>query len=512
MKTFFLASLAVSSAAAAGLRAGEGRRARAGALLEARAALASTVFAPVVDDLAAGSPAESIVIKTDHLLDTLKDRYASVTLTCAADKTAMLKSSKVGLAKQEAVAAQERVEKERACMVGGNTTVHRQEHEIRDLMSRLVEPRVYDKLRYEQGNLTMKLNNLTAKHEVREQKYRDETEEHNRAHGVLNDVLEIVQTFYTEKGQAPPHPVESSMADAEMASAEQVEAEAVREPAAAKEETEAKNAETATATSLLEASIRAGNRQRSLATVAKMLHAASATAAQQQQKKEEPATTVDAETLVEKQQIKDMMKDTHQGEDAKTDSPKKQKVAGTLWKALWMMKNTMMNDTAVMHERHQLHQDHTSGKMDALSAELADVEDRAKAFREGDLDIKAQVDKAMAIADKAQQDISTCKERFVRYHAEFEQAEALFASKQGKLDKMDRLCKTQLAHIEDEIHLGRYVIDVIQATVNKLNTQVAGDGDGTLATGPAAATATGPGSSGLATGPVEQADEAATGP
>ena len=56
--------------------------------------------------------------------------------------------------------------------------------------------------------------------------------------------------------------------------------------------------------------------------------------------------------------------------------------------------------------------------------ELADVEDRAKAFREGDQAIKDKVDKAMAIADKAQQDISTCKERFARYHAELEQADA----------------------------------------------------------------------------------------
>jgi chromosome segregation ATPase len=165
--------------------------------------------------------------------------------------------------------------------------------------------------------------------------------------------------------------------------------------------------------------------------------------------------------------MKELVQTNHGGEIA-TDHPKKKKVAGTLWKAMWMLKNTMLNDTVIMHERHQLRNDHAKTKMDKLSDELTDVIAQTKVLREEDKSIQERINAAMAEAKAAEVRIIACKEKLSEANVEERDAEQTANRKKARIEKTSHLCKTQLQHVEDEIALGKYVLNVIEHTVTKL--------------------------------------------
>lgn len=109
---------------------------------------------------------------------------------------------------------------------------------------------------------------------------------------------------------------------------------------------------------------------------------------------------------------------------------------------MWMLKNTMLNDTAIMHERHQLRNDHSKTKMDKFSDELTDVIAQTKVLREEDKAIQQRIGVAMAEAKAAEVRIHVCKEKLSEANAEERDAEQTANRKKMRIDKTTHLCKT----------------------------------------------------------------------
>ena len=348
-----------------------------------------------------------------HLIEALTKRQAEVIFTCASDKEAVTKSSHVHEALASLDAATQKTVDASICMKINNETIHTKQNEMSRLMSQMTLPEVYASLAVQQTNITVKLKALADKHEVREQKFRDEQHTHTEAHEAVDSVLDILQGFYSTKGMAPPSLVQGSVAELE-----------VKVPP-----------------SLLEL-VNQGKKNQSVAAVARLLN--------------------------DGDRIKQMIQTNHPGEIS-TDKPKKKKVAGTLFKAMWMLKNTMLNDTAIMHARHQLRNDHSQSKIGQLSDELDDVETRSKVLKEQDSSIQKRVDASMTEAKEAEVNIHKCKEQLAEASLVQAGAAEVANLKKARIDKMAHLCTTQLASIEDELHLGKYVISVIEHTVEKLH-------------------------------------------
>jgi hypothetical protein len=400
------------SAVAVGVQSGSLRRTSSRDTERLSSLVANSQFKGVVDELATGTPAQAIHLKVSKLLITLNKRGSSVRLTCQQDLVAITKASKVEEALQALDAATGRASEASLCMKKNNATIHEKQQEMAKLMSKMVLPEMYYSLSRKQANITAKLTELSAKHEVREEKFRVEQTEHTEAHEAVDSVIEILNGFYSTKGMAPPTAITGTVTDLQ-----------VKVPP-----------------SLLEL-VHRGKSLQSAAEATRLLN--------------------DPESL------KELVQTNHVGE-IESDQPKKKKVAGTLWKAMWMLKNTMLNDTAIMHERHQLRTDHSKTKMDKFSDELTDVIAQTKVLREEDKAIQQRIGVAMAEAKAAEVRIHVCKEKLSEANAEERDAEQTANRKKMRIDKTTHLCKTQLQHIEDEIALGKYVQGVIDHTVVKL--------------------------------------------
>jgi hypothetical protein len=382
----------------------------------------------VVKELAAGTPASLIHLKITKLIDALKKRHTSVSSSCETDMIAVRKSSHVQEALDALDAADQKTLFARQCLRKNNETIIAKQSDMSRLMKQMVLPDVYTSLAGKQTNITIKLKALADKHEAREKKFRDEQQAHTDSHEAVDSVLDILQSFYSTKGMAPPTTTKGSVGELEIIVPQ----------------------------SLLEL-VSQGKKEQSAAAVKRILNDGN-------------------------NHMRNMVQTNHPGE-VNSDKPKKKKVAGTLWKAMWMLKNTMLNDTAIMHERHQLRNDHSKSKIDRLSNELEDIIAQTKVLREQDISIQKRVDESMSEAKEAEINILKCKEQLSEANVAQISAEDVANRKKARIAKMEHLCKTQLASIEDELQLGKYVISVIENTVSNLHSNAGSAATGSAATG-----------------------------
>ena len=430
---FLLCSLLLASAESASLRSTHSIATASFASLADR--VHNTQFEKYIKE---GTPAEVIHLKVQTLLDTLNKRYDSVSLTCAADLIAVRKSAHVEEALQALDAAEQKAMFASDCMKKNNQTVHDTNVRVTKLLSEMVLPSVYASLAGKEANITQKLKALADKHEVREAKFRTEQQTHTDSHDAVDSVLNILQSFYSTKGQAPPSVVKGAVVDVEL-----------KVPA-----------------SLLEL-VHQGQKVQSVAAVSRMLG-------------DSKTKTYDYDKM------KNMV-DTKNPSEILSDQPKKRKVAGTLWKAMWMLKNSMLNDTAIMHQRHQLRNDHSKSKIDGFTDELEDVEAQIKVSREQDVALQKRVNESLAEAKQAEIKILQCKEQLGVASVAQTNAAAVANRKRARIGKMEHLCEAQKTSIQDEIHLGEYVIKVVKSTSAQLHGVPTATG-GAGATGSAAAT------------------------
>jgi hypothetical protein len=413
--------LLLATLTAATVHAGSLRKATVDQRLILSSRVANSAFKGVVDELASGTPAHEIHLKVTHLISTLQQRHASVAQTCDQDMQAVRKSSHVDEALSALDEASKKTVQASICMKKNNATIAAKQQEMATLMSKMVLPEMYSSLDAKQSNVTAKLTQLADKHDIRESKFRAEQQKHTDSHETVDSILDILQSFYTTKGMVPPTNVKGAVADLQVKVV----------PA-----------------SLLQL-VSHGEKAESIVQVSRLL-------------------SDNSPVLKSTATMKEMVETNHMGEK-KTDSPKKKKVAGTLWKAMWMLKNTMLNDTAIMHERHQLRNDHSKTKMDKLSDELADVVAQIKVLREQDTAIQKRVNESMTEAKQAETRIIECKETLTEASIEQADAEQIANRKKARIDKMSHLCQTQLMHINDELSLGAYVQQVIEHTVQRLH-------------------------------------------
>ena len=389
-----------------------------------------------------GTPAEVIHLKVKKLLDTLNKRYDSVSLTCTADLIAVRKSAHVEEAMQALDAAEQKAIFASDCMKKNNKTVHEMNVGVTKLLSEMVLPSVYASLAGKEANITQKLKALADKHEVREAKFRTEQQTHTDSHDAVDSVLNILQSFYSTKGQAPPSVLKGAVVDVEL-----------KVPA-----------------SLLEL-VHQGKKVQSVAAVSRMLG--------------------DSKTKTYDYNKMKNMVDTKNPSEILSDQPKKRKVAGTLWKAMWMLKNSMLNDTAIMHQRHQLRNDHSKSKIDGFTNELEDVEAQIKVSREQDVALQKRVNESLAEAKQAEIKILQCKQALRLASVAQTNAATVANRKRARIGKMEHLCEAQKTSIQDEIHLGEYVIKVVKSTSAQLHgvpTATGGAAGSEDATGGAGAT------------------------
>jgi len=415
--------------------------------------VADSSFRGVVDELASGTPAHEIHLKIIKLQKTLNERHDSVTRTCEEDKKAVTKASKINEAMAVLDEASSKTVQASICMKKNNATIAIKQQEMATLMSKMVLPEMYNSLKDKQANVTAKLTKLADKHEVRESKFRNEQQKHTDAHESVDSILDIIQSFYTTKGMAAPTQIKGTVADLEV-----------------KHEKPALLPGVATPTKTSVASLLQLSKTEQTTQVTRILNA------------EEP--DVSSSTAMKQ------LVENNQEDEKKRDLPKKKKVAGTLWKAMWMLKNTMLNDTAIMHERHQLRNDHSKTKMDRFSDELADLIAQTKVLKQQDEAIQNRVSESMAEAKAAEIRIIKCKEQLSLASVAQSDAETIANRKKARIDKMTHLCKIQLMHISDEISLGAYVQKVIEHTVQKLHGDDDDDAEasGVAATGASSAT------------------------
>lgn len=198
----------------------------------------------------------------------------------------------------------------------------------------------------------------------------------------------------------------------------------------------------------------------------------------------------DSKTTYDYNKMKNMV-DTKNPSEILSDQPKKRKVAGTLWKAMWMLKNSMLNDTAIMHQRHQLRNDHSKSKIDGFTNELEDVEAQIKVSREQDVALQKRVNESLAEAKQAEIKILQCKQALRLASVAQTNAATVANRKRARIGKMEHLCEAQKTSIQDEIHLGEYVIKVVKSTSAQLHgvpTATGGAAGSEDATGGAGAT------------------------
>lgn len=384
--------------------------------------LDNTLFAPTKTMLEEGSPAHRILSYVESLHSQLEDRLKRSQETCRLDQEVL--SKRAGIATGAAEKAESEVEKNRQCMRVNLKSKSEAAEEIGRLLKTLTPHSVYDDLQKRSDSVSRVMHKYTDVKASRDEKFIDEQKSRDKSVDLVKQVLEILHGYYQEKNMPPPEiPVERSPGLIEVGAAK-VAAATGAQAAAAR----------------IVASIRSGRKGLALRLLKSAVEA--------------PA-------------------------------PQQNTVAGTIFRQVWNLQHSIANESSAALERHELRANEHREQISSLQADIDTIEGQIREHQAYDQDVRAKITSLQGTVANLTSTLVKCKEQYNIHHGIQSAKMSRASGLEQQAEKNLELCKKEHKHINDEMAIGKFVMEKIHSTVSRLAAQIAHEG-ATGATGSAA--------------------------